>query len=334
VNRVPHPLLAVTALAIALAGCAASATTKPGPSKASPPPGSATTPAPASLPTGTPSATPAPAASPIGTLGPTASPDLTPPARAATPVLVVTGEGGFIAASAGIGALPEVAVYADGRIVTPAGPRGDGTLPLIAGAEVRNVGSAGIAAITTAIRAAHLDAKAPNPSDAPVGIPGDTGTQVFRVTLDGSAPIVTRIASGAGPGRPGGGNGSGSSAEALALLARLEDTSDPWGAPSASPEAYTADGWLVFAAPDETAPSPDGSPVPGLNWPLATKLDEFGAPSAVDRGVVGLRQGVVRGADAATLAAALGPAAQGASIGSGGSTWHVWIRPLLPDELP
>jgi hypothetical protein len=320
VNRVPHPLLAVMALALALAGCAASATAQPGQSTASPPPGSTTT--------------PAPATSPIGTPGATASPEPTPPARTATPVLLITSEGGFIAASAGIGALPEGAVYADGRIITPAGPRADGTIPLIARAEVRDVGPAGIAAITTAIRAAHLDAVAPNPSDAPVGVPGDTGTQVFRVTLDGRAPIVTRIASGMGPGRPGGGNGSESGAEALALLARLQDTGDTWGVASAPAEAYTADAWLVFAAPADTARSPRGSPVPNVNWPLATRLNEFGAPSAVDRGVVGLRRGVVRGADAATLAAALGPAAQGEPIGSGGSAWHVWIRPLLPDELP
>ena len=70
-----------------------------------------------------------------------------------------------------------------------------------------------------------------------------------------------------------------------------------------------------------------------VDWPLATALADFGTPAQPDFGVTGLRAGVVLDADAATLASALGTTPAGTLVKSGGQTYQVWIRPLLPPEL-
>jgi len=86
------------------------------------------------------------------------------PARSGTPatpaevVLRVTTEGGFIGPAARLAQLPEVVVYADGRILTPAPAPAIYPGPLVPVESVRDVGAAGVAAIRAAITAAGLDA--------------------------------------------------------------------------------------------------------------------------------------------------------------------------------
>jgi len=125
------------------------------------------------------------------------------------------------------------------------------------------------------------------------GIPGDTGTTVFAVTLDGST-TTTRLALGGGapgPGGPGGPGASSDPASAAArdILARLSDPSETWGAASSPQTTLVPTGYLVYVAPgalaDQTVPQ---SPVA---WPLATPLAAFGVPAVPDRGIVGLRLG-------------------------------------------
>ena len=263
---------------------------------------------------------------------PTSEPSSEAPSPSAAPaalILKVTSEGGFINPAATLGALPLVEVYSDGRILTPAAGSTTGTL-LLPVEDVRDVGAAGATAIVAAIKQAGLDTQ----SDSTSGVPGDNGTDVFDVTLDGTT-IENRISgNGPGVGRPGGLGGSADPghAAALDLLNRLLDPSELWGAGSAPETPFQPTGYRVFAAPVPPQGDPSTAPKP-VAWPLSTPLASFGVPAVPDRGVQGLRQGAVVGADAATLAPILGAATIDTGFTSGGQTWTLYVRPLLPDEL-
>jgi hypothetical protein len=263
---------------------------------------------------------------------PTSEPPSTAPSPSASPaalILKVSSEGGFINPVATLGALPLVEVYSDGTILTPASVASDPP-PLLPAEDVRDVGPDGATAIVAAIRQAGLAKQ----SDATSGVPGDNGTDVFAVTLDGTT-IENRISgNGPGVGRPGGLGGSADpgQAAALDLLNRLVDPSELWGAASAPETAFQPTGYRVFAAP--VPPQGDPSTAPkAVAWPLATPLASFGVPANPDRGVQGLRQGAVVGADASTLAPVLAGATIDTGFTSGGQTWTLYVRPLLPDEL-
>lgn len=240
----------------------------------------------------------------------------------------MTSEGGFINPASTLAALPTVVVLVDGRILTQAADDGTGSSRLVPQVEVRDIGPSGVTAILAAIRTAALDKAATgNP-----GIPGDSGTTVFTVVIDG-VTTTTRLAAGGppGPGGPGRSADPGRTA-AFALLDRLLDLTDTWGAPAATPAPYHPTAYRVYVAPDPAAPDPSASPAP-IAWPLSTDLATFGTAAAPDRGIAGLRQGVVLGADAALLGPVVATAAAGTTFTSGGKGFTLYIRPLLPDEL-
>ena len=296
-STAPFALAALTA--VLLAGCGAPST----PSPSAPPP------------TGVPVPTPAPSATP----------------STAELVLRVTSEGGFIGPAATLSALPAVLVYVDGRILTPAPQPAIAPTPLLPSVLVRDVGPAGVAAIVASIRAAGLDKQAADPG----GITADTGSTVIAVTLDGKT-VTTRFrgmgGGPQGPGGPGAASPDPEQAAALALLARLEDSGDTWGAPAATPTTLDPAGYRIFAAPG-APPADPATTRPTVAWPLATQLASFGTPAPSDRGIEGLRQGVALGADAATLAPILASASTATGFTSEGTTWTLYVRPLLPDEL-
>jgi hypothetical protein len=257
-----------------------------------------------------------------------ASPGSSP--TAAQLLLRVTSEGGFIGPAANLNAVPQVSVYADGRIMTPGAVEAIYPAPLLPAVAVRDVGPAGALAIVAAIRAAGLD----KPSTADPGVPGDFGTTIFTVTVDGT-PVVSRLVLGGGlPGRPGVGSPDPAAAAAADLLARLQDPSQTWGAASAPMSVLTPTAYRVYVAPG--APASDGSlsPEPAIAWPLATPLDQFGTAATPDRGIAGLRQGAVFGADAATLGPVLAAANSQTPFISAGNLYTLYVRPLLPDEVP
>lgn len=266
---------------------------------------------------------------PSASSGPSASPDATStPAAKAVVLLQVSSEGGFINPSASLAALPTVVVYADGRVLTQAAPPQDNPDPLLPRVSVRDLGSTGAAAIFAAIQAAGLD----KPSTEDPGVSADSGVSVFAVAADGAVVTTRFAANGPGPGLPGGGGGgSPERTAAFDLLNRLLDTTDAWGGPAAPESAYAPLGYRVFVAPG-AAPDP-GAPA-SVAWPLAAGLADFGTPAVPDRGVTGLRSGVVLGPDAVTLGPVLDAAVAGTTFTSGGATFMAWIRPLLPHELP
>ncbi len=270
------------------------------------------------------------------------SPSSGPTARGAAPglLLEVTSEGGFINPVAGLGNVPALVVDDDGRIYTPGVASDPAVQPIVAPVDVRDTGASGEAAILAAIRQAGLDHQ-----EAPGGVAVDTGTTAFTVVIDGDT-IVNRFAANAGPGAPGlpggpGGPGAagspgaseeaGPAAAAFALLAQLTDPAASWGGTTAPPVAYQPVGYRVFVAPDPGTGAATGGAT--VAWPLASTLDGFGVPAATDFGVEGLRSGIVTGADATALGAALANVASGTELTAGGRTWLAWIRPLFPDEL-
>jgi hypothetical protein len=200
--------------------------------------------------------------------------------------------------------------------------------PLLAPVAVRDVGASGAAAILAAIKAAGLD----KPAVGGPGIPGDSGTNVFTAVVDG-VTTTSRFAGGGPPGPKGPvASGDEGRAAALALLDRLLDPAETWGAASAPESAYAPQGYRIFVAPG--APAPDASvSEPPVAWPLATPLSEFGTAATPDRGIPGLRQGVVLGADAAALGPVLEKATSQTAFTSGGSSFTLYARALLPDEL-
>lgn len=298
-GALPRALLCLVAIPM-LVACAGPGVTPPGSPEASP------------------AASDGPAPSPAGSAG-----------ASARLILRITSEGGFVGPAAGLAALPQVSVYADGRIMTPGAVDAIYPAPLLPSVAVRDVGAAGAGAIIAAIRAAGLDGTA---SFAP-GVPGDFGTTVFAVNLDG-AVVTTRLVLGTGlPGRPGTGSPEPGIAAAGDLVARLQDLTETWGSTNATTGTLTPTAFRVYVAPG--APASDGtlSPEPAVSWPLATPLATFGTAADPDRGIVGLRQGAVFGADAAALGPLLARANSQTPFMSAGMLYTLYVRPLLPDEV-
>ena len=275
----------------------------------------------------------APSVTPSGS-GPSTSPEPSPSPseQAGTLLLKVTSEGGFINPAASINALPIVEVYSDGRILTPGAQDAVAPPPLLPVVQVRSVGPEGAAAILAAIRTAGLDALL---TGAP-GVPGDSGADIFTVTIDGESVTNRLSGNGPGPGGPGVPGGGGSSdpgrAAVFELLARLVDPTDSWGGAATTATIYEPQGYRIFVIPGAPQSDPATAREP-IAWPLATPLDAFGTPSVPDLGIAGLRQGVVLGADAATVGPLVARASSETAWTSGGKSWTLSVRPLLPDEL-
>ena len=286
---------------VGLLGAACAATTRPAPPSPSLPPG------------------PGPSASPVPSSDASAPP--------ASLLLKVTSEGGFINPAATLAALPIVTVYADGKIFTPAPVDAIAPGPLLPALNIRDVGPEGAKSILAAIRTVGLD----KPAAGGPGVPGDAGTDVFTVIVDGTTTTSRFV--GGGPGGPGVGGGvtNPEQGAAIDLLSRLLDPAETWGAPSAPEAAYTPSGYRIFVGPPNAQPDP----TPGSSavaWPLATALDAFGTPAVPDRGIAGLRQGVALGTDAETLTPILKSATTETTFTSAGKSFTLYVRPLLPDE--
>jgi hypothetical protein len=254
------------------------------------------------------------------------------PTPAAHLLLRVTSEGGFIGPAASLAAIPEVSVYADGRIMSPAPIDSLFPAPLLPAVAIRDVGPDGAATIIAAIRDAGLDHA--SQGDAGGGIPGDLGTTVFAVNVDGSLVTTRLVLSGGGPGIPGGlASPAPEAAAAKSLLDRLTDPTETWGSTSVRSSTLAPTAYRVFVAPG--APGGDGgSSEPAIAWPLSVPLDQFGAVAVPDRGIPGLRQGAALGADAAVLGPVLASANSQTAFISGGNLYTLYVRPLLPDEVP
>ncbi len=254
------------------------------------------------------------------------SPAGSTPAAGAGLLLKVTNEGGLIAPGAQLAALPSIAVYSDGRIFSPTAVPAIYPGPLLPFFQVRDVGPAGAAAIEDAIRAAGLDA----PAQTDPGVVPDVGVTVITAVLDGVTTTARFPGLTGAPGRPDMSGSDPRAAAARALLDRLGDPSDTWGGAAGQQTIYKPTAYRIFVAPGGPAQDAQLPQVP-MTWPLATPLVDFGTPVA-EQGIAGLRSGVVKGEDAATLTEFLRKANVLTPIVSGDRAWTIFVRPLLPGE--
>jgi hypothetical protein len=269
-------------------------------------------------------------ASPPGSAGPSGSPAPTP--ASSQLVLRVAHEGGFVAPFVRLAQPPIVAVYADGRIISPAPVTMEYPGRLVAPFQVRSVGSDGARAILAAAAAAGLtgtDAYYPA-----VGI-ADAPDTVFVIVQNGTR-ITTRFnALAEGMGVPGGQGASEPARKAAAdFLARLSDPADTFGAPAAPTTLYAPTAFQVWVGPGAPVASDPALTQAPVTWPLATPLTSFGTPATPDAGVAGMRVGVVAGADAVALAPILARATSLTPFISAGRMFSLLVRPLLPEEAP
>lgn len=318
--------------AVLIAACVAS----PGSSSSAP-----STPASAS---GGPSAEPSAPASPSGAPSYAPSPSASPSVGL---LVEVTTEGGFIGPAAHIGTLPTVWISDDGRILMPAPMTMQFPGRLVPELTVRDVRASGAATIRKAITDAGLDTS--DYTDPSPGMP-DVGQWVITVRVDGRT-VTSRFNGLGGEGSAAGGatgglpapavSGTGASASsagdpkkaaAAALIARLTNVDETWGTSTPAKETrFVPSGYRIWVNPG--APQADAALArEPIAWPLSVPLASFGEPASPDFGIAGLRVGTVTGADASALAPILDKATTITPFTSGGSSWTLRVRPLLPGE--
>ena len=251
-----------------------------------------------------------------------------PSAATSTLLLKVTSEGGFINPAASLAALPIVAVYADGRILTPGPVDAIYPGPLLAPVSVRDVGPSGAAAILAAIRQVGLD----HPAASGPGIPGDAGTNVFTVVVDGVTTMSRFRRRPAWP--PGTGRLRRRGARRRACAARPSARSErDMGLRRRRPRPTTSRRVIGSTSPRAVRRrirKPASRLLPGplpRRWPNSAS-QPFRIAGSQDFGRAS-RSGTMRrpsGRSSRTRRRIT-------AFTSGGSSFTLSVRPLLPDEL-
>lgn len=306
-TRTPYRALLVCAVAVVLAGCGQDA-----PTAATTP----TTPSPTSF---------EPSADPAGL------------------VLRVEDVGGFTTAGAGLSRLPAVSVYADGRVVAPADPvatSSSGAPPALPALVVHDVGADGVDRLVRLAREAGVG------TDPDLGDPriADATTTRFTVRADGAAATTDAYAlreiagsteeEAGTPGpdagfAPGDGFASdlteaqqGERQRLVDLRNALVDVETTLGDAAGPTGPYRPSALVVLAAPLIPGTAGDQQPVP---WPGPALP---GAPTGASDVTCVVAQGAALG----RALAAAGDADVTGLWSSGGSSWVLTFRPLLPDE--
>ncbi len=277
------------------------------------------------MPTGSggPGGTPVPDAS--GSPGP-ADPDSDGASRDL--VLRVDVGGGVAGPDQNALSIPQVSIYADGRVISQGvqimiypGP----ALPPLMLSRLspvgldRVLGAASDAGLTSGDR--HLPMR---------GIP-DAHTTTFTVTVGGETHVVTAEALGLEAGHEDQFDAPEFQARQamLDLQGSLTDLRSWLGTDLlADGLPYEFDELRVFARPGLPPVEPD-LVQPDLEWPLSVDLASFGEPYPIGEGA---RCGTISGEELSTLL----PLALGANQltlwESGGDRYELLFRPLLPDE--
>jgi|SRR5579884_2924422 len=243
--------------------------------------------------------------------------------------------GGFVAPQSLIQQMPLFVLYGDGSAITQGPHIAIYPGPALPNLLVTRLNEDGIQAVLRAAQDAGLldgDHTYPGPhvSDMP--------TTVFTVHANGRTTVVSAYALGFEANQPN------LPVPDRAARAKLTDflghvtslSSVLPAADIAQPESsYTIERLQIISQPAaaEGTPQP-GTPALGgeADWPLSTPLAQFGVPSAAAAVLPQGRCGVVAGADAHTLVAALQRANELTLWRSGGALYRVYARPLLPDE--
>ncbi|OGN83425.1 MAG: hypothetical protein A2X23_04700 [Chloroflexi bacterium GWC2_73_18] len=235
-------------------------------------------------------------------------------------VLRIDIGGGLMGPGWALTHLPIFSLFGDGRIVTE-GPQIEiYPGPALPNLQQTRISEAGIQRILEAARDAGLLGP-----DAHYDWPGimDAPTTTFTVVAGGARHVVSAYALFEGSG------GNDARAALRAIYEQLTDFRSWLGAQVVGPDAaYVYDALRITVRPAD----PSGAPDPGMvnirDWPLAVPLAAFGTPAAADD----VRCGVLSGGDLDGAMADLASSNQLTYWRSGGATYQLGLRPLLPDE--
>ncbi|GAB1691491.1 hypothetical protein KRM28CT15_32940 [Krasilnikovia sp. M28-CT-15] len=246
-----------------------------------------------------------------------------PPAPAGDAlVLRVEHYGGFVGTNLRVGRIPDVSVYADGRVITQ-GPQ----IAIYPGPALPNL----VVLQVTPERVTELARQATDAgvrSGAELGRPGvadATTTRVTAVTGGAKYTVDAYALSEAQSQDPALTPAQNAARTKLAGFVReLTDLST--AASAAKPEPYVAQKVAVLATP-WVKPGNDLPKQPGPQaWPGPALPGDYVSPE-VKQGCLTLT-----GAQAQTVLSAAAKANANTPWESGGQQWRVSFRPLLPDE--
>ena len=262
-----------------------------------------------------------------GSTGATGGTGIDHPIGADEVVLRVAYEGGFVPPEYTLGSMPFWSLFGDGTLIVP-GPQ----IEIYPGPALPNllatpIAQDGVQAILGAARDAGLmngDATYGNDCIA------DAPTTVFTTNASGQTSVVSAYALDVGaPTGSCGGKGDADERRALAEFhAKLGDLGSwlPEGS-LGTERPYRPSRMRVYVLTYEADPELPQDPV---EWPLDVPLAGFGEPVA--NTTIDLRCGVVSGSGFKTLFAAAKGANGLTPWTSGGTEFHLILRPLLPDE--
>ena len=250
----------------------------------------------------------------------TTKPDPDPPTgNGAELVLRAATGGGLVPPSSRLAEIPELSIYADGRVIT----LGPTTLEFPGSAlpnlQVGRLAAPDLDEYRLAIEAAGLLADPP----PDFGDPGvtDMPTTVVTLTVDGEERTLSAYALDFSEGDDQLEPEQREARQRLRALVRGFEA-------DLATETYAADAAAVLVRPFDADERGDSPPPTTRDWPLG---DLAGAGELYE-GVEDARCLVVTGADAQTVLTTAADANQGDRWRSGDAEYDVVFRPLLPDE--
>jgi len=266
----------------------------------------------------------------VGSTNPSGSP-IAHPTGSTDLILRLTSDGGLVAPGVLLNRLPQVSVYGDGLVVQPGPQIMIYPGPAVPNLQASRLTEAGLQRLLAAARAAGLFG--PDRNLEANGI-ADAPTAVFTVNAGGAVHRISAEALFETDSTAG--------LDAQTIAARkllrafgeqLGDLGNLVGAANiAAVGAYRATAIrLIVAQAPVAPPSPSALVEPPIAWPLSTPLASFGAELTPASGS-GTRCGVVSGADLALVGPLLDRSNTLTPWTSGGRSWSIVVRPLLPDE--
>jgi hypothetical protein len=253
----------------------------------------------------------------VGAPGASGSPDpsaSTAPAPADQLVLRVEQTGGFVGPNARVGRLPQVSVYADGRVITQ-GPQ----VAIYPGPALPNV----LVQQASPVTVDELVAKGKQLGAAgDLGRPRVSDATTTTLTVDGRT-IQAYALNEAQPSDPALTAAQREArAKLTAFIDQISGLSDAKGMPAAQPYRPTA--VAVLSTPWVKSELP--TQPPAVAWPGPALPGQY-LQAGAKLGCL-----TVTGADADKVLAAAEKANQQTPWTSASATWSVSFRPLLPDE--
>ncbi len=254
---------------------------------------------------------------PGGSLRPSLPPESAAPD---TLLLRIAADGGFVPPGVLVTRLPQVTVYADGRVIEPGVVPAIYPGPAVSPLMLHQLGRDGIDGITAAARGAGLAGPDRSYTSAQVA---DVETTVVTF-IDADGPH--RLSIYALGFRPDQGASAEEKAARTAIANLVRQVQAYVGATSTTTYAPTA---LRIYATRATSPA-SGEPAPNVvDWPAALPALASLAPANLPPRA---SCGVIQGPLVVAFTAVMGQATQITRYRQAGVEWTLAVRPLLPDE--